>query len=243
MSDLHLTSNRTTLWGADTHAHFKRAIESIRKLDNIDCIIVSGDIAHDGNKDIYEYVDNELKKIGAPTFWCPGNHDDINAFYRHVEKSSSIIVSPTVINGFLIIPLNSVAQDEKRPDQNRARGVLDSATLTELEILLSSTNLACIIFFHHPSIEPGGWLSEKILINREEFNLLVSKYANVRLVLYGHIHYHTQFFQHNSHFISSPAIGYAFNKELPKFKIAEGEEGYTIIELNDKEINIDIKRI
>ena len=58
------------------------------------------------------------------------------------------------------------------------------------DILKSEKCYPVIIAMHHPCFEPGGWLSEKILKNRELFNNIVTKYG-VACVIYGHIHSYT----------------------------------------------------
>jgi hypothetical protein len=37
---------------------------------------------------------------------------------------------------------------------------------------------------------------------------------------------------------SATAIGYAYDKELPKFQIADGKEGFNLIEISNELINI-----
>ena len=60
MSDLHLTSDKHPIWGVDTYEKFTKALNSIGSIPNIDCIVVSGDIADDGNLLTYQYADDML---------------------------------------------------------------------------------------------------------------------------------------------------------------------------------------
>ena len=95
-----------------------------------------------------------------------------------------------------------------------------------------------IIAFHHPPIEPGGWLNRRLLENRDFFTKYISEKNNVKLVLYGHIHYHIQHRIGNTLFSAAPSIGYAFDKDMPKFQIAKGQEGFDIIDIHDGSIQI-----
>ena len=44
LSDLHLTSDKSPIWRVNTNAQFIKALEKIRQMSNIDCIIVTGDM-------------------------------------------------------------------------------------------------------------------------------------------------------------------------------------------------------
>ena len=77
LSDLHITDNGVEIWGTDVKGHFDRAIELIRQLDDIDGIIVTGDLSNDGSEWSYSYISRSFKKLNIPFYCCPGNHDCI----------------------------------------------------------------------------------------------------------------------------------------------------------------------
>ena len=170
MSDLHLTSDKHPIWGVDTYEHFVKAINSIGCIPNIDCIVVSGDIADDGNLLTYQYADDMLNSLSIPVLWCPGNHDNIETFFDFAESSKSIIKNPI---------LNTVAQDESYPNLNRSRGVLFENDFQYLSNSISGQDNPSILVMHHPSIDPGGWMTNKILKNRELFNDTIQHYRNI----------------------------------------------------------------
>lgn len=243
LSDLHLTNDKKPIWGVDTYAHFQKAINRINEISRIGCIIVCGDIANDGLVETYTYADSAFREIGVPTFWCPGNHDNLKNYYNIGVNSFCGFSGIHEIGGFRIISLCSVTHDEDDPSQNRARGLIKDEDLALLDKTLSGSMMPCIVFLHHPSIEPGGWLSNKILINREELNHVISKHRQVKVVLYGHIHYYTRHQEGSTAYISSPAIGFAFNKDLPKYKIATGEEGFVVLDITESEVRTELVRI
>lgn len=243
LSDLHLTSDKKPIWGVDTYSYFQKAINRLSGVPRIDCIIVCGDIANDGLVETYTYADYEFQKLGIPTFWCPGNHDNLNNYYDFGHKSFSKLSGIYDVGEFRLISLCSVTHDENDPSQNRARGLIKDKDLALLDKNLSESEIPCIVFLHHPSIEPGGWLSNKILINRGELNHVINKHSQVKAVLYGHIHYYMEHNEGSTVYISSPAVGYAFNKDLPKFQIATGEEGFAIIDISESKVNTEIVRI
>ena len=66
MSDLHLTQDGSTIWGEDTREKFIIAIDMIKKMQDIDAILVSGDISNDGSFSSYIFADRYL-----PSFYRP----------------------------------------------------------------------------------------------------------------------------------------------------------------------------
>lgn len=243
LSDLHLTSDKKSIWGVDTYANFKKAISRMKNIPKIDCIIVCGDIANDGMVGTYAYVDSEFRNLGIPTFWCPGNHDNMNQYYDFGQKSFCKLSGIHDVGGFRVISVCSVTHDENNPSQNRARGLIKNEDLKILDRVLSDSEKPCVVFLHHPSIEPGGWLSNKILINKEDFNNVIIKHSQVKAVLYGHIHYYTKHQDGSTVYMSSPAVGFAFNKDLPKYRIAKGEEGFAILDISESKIKTELVRI
>ena len=57
-------------------------------------------------------------------------------------------------------------------------------------------------------------------------------------MIYGHIHYFTEVQQGHIRYSSSTSVGFAFDKNLPKFQIADGLEGVSLIEIKDEIIEI-----
>ena len=132
---------------------------------------------------------------------------------------------------------NSVVSAEDNPDQNKSRGYLSDESLSYVKRELEE-GLPTIIALHHPPLEPGGWLNRRLLENRDEFNQTINSYPNARLVIYGHIHYFTEVQQGHIKYSSSTSVGFAFDKDLPKFQIADGLEGFSLIEINNDIIDI-----
>ena len=226
MSDLHLTKGGCPIWETNTMEHFNKSIEIIRGMHNIDAIVVTGDISDDGSEWTYQYADRLFSSLGIPTYCCPGNHDSLKVMLEVLPESC-------IIRGWNMIMLNSVITDDEVANQNKSRGFLTKSSINHMIQKLEEGH-PTIIALHHPPLEPGGWLNRKLLDNRSDFNEIISQYSNVRLVIYGHIHYYTDVKRGHIRYSSSSAVGFAFDKELPKFQIAKGLEGFSIIDI-DKE--------
>lgn len=233
LSDLHITKDGTEIWGTNTLYHFQRAMQVIATINDIDAIIITGDLSNDGSNWSYSYIHHSLKQLGIPIFCCPGNHDNLENM--KLVNSEFFHVSDYCINidGYDLFIMNSTIS-------GMSRGLLCKDSMSWLEKKISNSSNPAIIAFHHPVVDPGGWLNRKILDNKEEFVKLVSKYSQVKLVLYGHIHYYIKQIVNGIFFCAAPSIGFAFDKELPKFQIAKGQEGFSVISISrDNEINIE----
>lgn len=243
MSDLHLTSDRHQIWGVDTFRHFVKALDRIANITNVDCIVVSGDIADDGDLLTYQYADEMLNTLDVPVLWCPGNHDNINTFFKFGQNSKSIISSPQVIKGFRFVSVNSVAPDDDNPNKNRSKGIIFENDFQKMKIDMQYKGLQTILVMHHPSFDPGGWLANKILKNKEVFMETIQKYEDIFLILCGHIHYYMRYEMIDKTFISAPSVGFAFNKDLPQFEIDNGNEGFLIIDIENRHITIEAVKL
>ena len=239
MSDLHLTKDGCPIWETNTMEHFNRSIDVIRGMKDIDAIVVTGDISNDGSEWTYKYADRLFSSFGIPTFCCPGNHDSMKVMLEEYNPSFfKVLPQSCIIDGWNLILLNSVIQDDEDPNQNKARGFLSEASLNYM-IQKLEEGFPSIIALHHPPLEPGGWLNRKLLDNRDDFNKIISLYDNVKLVIYGHIHYFTNVLKGHVRYCSSSSVGFAFDKDLPKFQIADGYEGINLIEIINDSITIN----
>lgn len=228
ISDIHLTANGHEIWGVNTLDHFCTAIERMKDIDDIDGIFVSGDLSDDGSLWTYKYIDRAFSAIGIPTFCCPGNHDNMDEFYNGYIPSFYSICDIVELCGWNFIMLNSAVRD-------MSRGVFCPEKLINL---IQGCKGKVAVVLHHPPIEQEGWLNQKLLENRDEFNDIIQQSKNVRIVLYGHTHYHTKRIINGIVYSSAPSVGFAFNPYLRKFEIANGEEGFCIIETKDDSVVI-----
>ena len=238
MSDLHLTKDGGPIWETNTMEHFNQSIDIIRGLQKIDAILVTGDVSDDGSEWTYQYADRLFSTLGIPTLCCPGNHDSLKMMLEEYKPSFCKFLPPSsIIDGWKIVMLNSVIPADENPDQNKARGFLSDESLNYV-IQELEEGLPTIIALHHPPLEPGGWLNRRLLENRDEFNQTINRYPNARLVIYGHIHYFSDVQKGHIRYSSSTSVGFAFDKDLPKFQIADGLEGFSLIEINNDIIDI-----
>ena len=144
-----------------------------------------------------------------------------------------------LLGGWRFYFVNSVAKDNDDPNSNRSKGIVTMNVRNELDGLLSKNPEPSIVVLHHPSLEIGGWQDNKILKDRETFREMLCRHKNVKLVLSGHVH--TFFVKRDKNILYSTAssIGFAFSTKLPKYEIKQGQECFSCISLNKKDIFIE----
>ncbi len=236
LSDLHITEFGLPIWDTDTKAHFDIAIGIIKQIPSLDAIIVSGDVADKGSQWAYNYVRNSFDSLGILTLFVPGNHDNTRIFKDIMNSKWCYTYKSIELPNWKFISLSSVMPDQNNSDSNMSRGYLSDEEISMLKKELNTENHICIIL-HHPPIEQEGWLNRKLLENRSQFNNIIRNHDNVKLVIYGHTHYHSIQKIEGITYICSPAVGFAFNKDLPKFQIDKDAEALLLIEINDLDIN------
>ena len=92
LCDLHLPTNKEVL----QYKVLDWAIDNI-KTTKPDCIIFAGDVACDGNIDVYRWFLAKMQEIGIPYIYIPGNSDLRNPEYKDdIAKMAS--ATKTVIN-------------------------------------------------------------------------------------------------------------------------------------------------
>lgn len=229
ISDIHLTENGREIWGVNTLDHFHRSIQKIKELKDVNGIVVSGDLSDDGSQWTYKYIDRTFAEVGIPTFCCPGNHDNLDEFYHGYKPSFYKNSEIFELYGWTFIMLNSAVT-------GMSRGFFNPDTLSRL--IQQSSGLVAVVL-HHPPIEQEGWLNRKLLENRNVFNEIIRKAQNVKLVLYGHTHYHAENVVNGIIYSSASSTGFAFHPYLPKFEIAHAKEGFSVITLEGNNINIE----
>jgi len=161
---------------ADSHYNYHEldeALVNINKIDNIDFVIVNGDIADHGYLKEYELFHEKMKRLNIPYLTVIGNHDyrsngiDIyKEMYGEPNKSF-------VFNNKLFILFDDIFwESNKNPDMD----------WLEKELQKSDQYENCFVFAHIPPY------SDQFTEQKEnDYEQFMDKY-NVDLSIHGHIH-------------------------------------------------------
>jgi len=235
ITDIHLLANKAdTIFGINTYCSLKKIVEAIRFMADIDCIIITGDIANNGEYDAYIAVDELFMPFDFPIFWLQGNHDFSEVMLQVSSKIKIRADKSFKIGTTKFILLQTIMRDEDNLSLNKGRGYLFDYELLFLKRELDEDNFDhCVIAMHHPPILSNSWTDRRILDNRIEFANLIERYSKVRLVLYGHQHIAQITKINGITYITSPPSSFHYNPNGELFSMIQEKKGFGVIEINN----------
>lgn len=154
--------------------------------ENLDFVLISGDLTHDGCKDDYRLFRNIIeKKLHCPVFVALGNHDSPEPFrqgYLNESGCGKPYYDTGTIKGYRIIILDSSAGKEDS-------GSIDKEQLEWLRgVLKAPSENGSILVLHHPPVfELKEGMLRFGLKNPGELLSCVQN-SDVRAVFSGHTH-------------------------------------------------------
>lgn len=235
---LHATSDGTLL-GMNTENSLKLILDRVQaEVPEIDLILATGDIAQDSSVQAYKNFLEFLSPFTAPMRWIPGNHDSrANMAEALGDKDHSEPV--VVMDDWVIILLDSVVPE-------RVYGFLDDDQLELLDKTLNehSNKHALVTFHHHPVSMESRWIDQIGVRNREKLQELVTKHANVKAVVCGHVHQDSDQIIDGMRYISTPSTCVQFMPKSQDFGIDSLGPGYRTLTLHpDGQIDTTVSRI
>jgi len=191
LSDPHLRPKGVPYQGmVDSNAMFEAAIAQVNALlPAPDLVIVSGDIAEEGQPSEYGLARELLARLRQPWLAIPGNHDEREAFRRAFADYG--FVSP---NGPLHVsagghgPLRVLGLDITVPGLHH--GDFDDAAALWLEKeLAAEPHRPTLVMMHQPPFACGiPYVDDYWCRNGERLAALIARFPNVERVACGHVH-------------------------------------------------------
>ncbi len=195
LSDLHFNTSPGEYDWRDTGDTFA-AVAAHAMAEPPDMVVVTGDIANQGNPAEYEMAGAALADLGVPVYCLPGNHDSVDSLHAHLPRPG-ITVQPTLrVRDWLFLFGDSnaggVTFDERRgwidtPDRiHKAKGSLTSHELSWLERQLDAASADhAMLWIHHP---PGSAKYFEEPGYDDQIRGLAEGAPGLRAVAAGHAH-------------------------------------------------------
>jgi Icc protein len=183
VTDCHLPSDPQQRYrGIDPHKNLKALLKKVRAIKP-DLLLATGDLSEDGGRPSYLALQKYFKPLHIPVLALPGNHDDPALLADIFPGSPVHSIAVSEHGPWQIIRLNSCLA-------GRPEGVLSEVSLTMLEHFLNHHQHApLLIAVHHQPITIGSpWIDKYPLTETQAFLRLVDKHANVKAVVWGHVH-------------------------------------------------------
>ena len=204
-----------------------------------DAIVVTGDIVHDESRVGYLRFRKILESLGPPVFCVPGNHDDPEVLAECLVTPRVQVCGDTQLGTWRVILLSTFGEGE-------VAGALGSAELARLEATLEEyPGEHTLICMHHPPVPMGSaWLDTPGLRGAGEFVQLVRRHAQVRAVLWGHVHQASDRHVDGVRFMSTPSTCAQFRPHSDEFSVDGLTPGMRWLMLNpDGSLTTEVVRI
>ncbi|WP_064616002.1 3',5'-cyclic-AMP phosphodiesterase [Pseudomonas sp. GR 6-02] len=240
LSDSHLFAEAdATLLGMNTRDSLQQVIELVLKQQpQIDLMIATGDLSQDGTLESYQLFRDLTRQIDAPARWIPGNHDEPRIM-AEAAVHSALLESVVDIGNWRVTLLDSAVPGS-------VPGYLQDEQLQLLVRSLSEApqrhHLVC--FHHHPVSIGCAWMEPIGLRNPEALFAVLDRFAQVRAVLWGHVHQEIDQERNGVRLIASPSTCIQFEPGSDDFKVSEQAPGYRWLRLlPDGQLETGVERV
>jgi len=203
LSDTHVTASGFDEDGVNALASLDRILHDCRRLESLDLVVVTGDIADDGSAEGCRLVRDRVGAFaaarGIPHIYTTGNHDRRPGFIEalgtgHLRPDGTDVgqtldgcgdqrAAVSDVGGLRVITLDSLVP-------GFAHGVVGDAQLEALaELLKHPAPAGTILALHHPPIHvpTAPWMVQAGLHNRDALRRVIEG-SDVVAVLCGHFH-------------------------------------------------------
>ena len=233
----------TVLQITDTHIHdqqdvsfkntrpdfsLQKIIQHVKKnLSNIDYLVVTGDLTHDGTDAACIRLRNLLKQFACPVYVTLGNHDSTDIIQRHLLDVHISMPDKIETNYWQLLFADSHIE-------NQPAGLITDHSLEKLSQQLQQCDKPALLFTHHPPVNINcAWLDKIGMKNGEQVLQQLSIYKNLHALAFGHIHqiWHSQY-QHID-ILGTPSSCVQFKADSDEFALEDDLPGYRVFHLHD----------
>jgi len=235
ITDVHLRAGEgSTLLGVDTWDTLLAVLEQALSEASPDALLVTGDVAHDPQPEVYARFDALLgERLSCPRMVLPGNHDVLGHMVRGPESEQ------LSLPGWTIVALDSHVDEQVGAEVDAAEfeRLKESCAAAEGDHLLVAT--------HHPPVPVGcPWLDkDRIKIGPELLEWL-SEHSRVRAMVFGHAHQRFEASHRHISLLGTPATCFQFAPGSASFAVNDERPGYRWLELgSDGEVCSTVRRV
>ena len=200
---------------ADADRHFPRA----------DGILLTGDLVQDDPRG-YGWIRRLFGESRIPVLCLAGNHDLPDHMRDALHGAPFQVGGEALFGRWLIVLLDTWVE-------NSAGGRIGPRQLAHLSKVLQThrNHHVLVCLHHHPIDMRSEWLDRVGLEDAEQFLQVVRQNANVRGVLWGHVHQSLDRFVNGVRFMASPSTCAQFMPGSDDFALDSRPPGYRVLEL------------
>ncbi|MEO0947169.1 MAG: 3',5'-cyclic-AMP phosphodiesterase [Cyanobacteria bacterium J06641_5] len=241
ITDTHLlAASEGALLGVPTTESCATILERVQSLDcQPDLLLMTGDLSQDETPASYERLAAKIGVLGIPAYWLPGNHD----CWQLMEK---ILCEPPISTAkvFQKGGWQFILLDSSVPGQ--VHGCLSDLSLQWLDDQLQlQPDLPTLVSLHHPPFKiDSAWIDQSRLKNPEDLFAVLDRYAQVRLVVFGHIHQDFARERRGVRYLASPSTCVQFKPKSRRFCLDDLAPGFRLLSLHaDGSVETCVERV
>lgn len=230
LTDTHLFANPDgKLYSINTREKLVEVIHHAKKtLDQVDVVILTGDLVHDESRVGYAVLNSMLSKFDCPKYYLPGNHDDPVLMNEMLESCANDNLVSIMSGAWSIVLLDSSVR-------GKVEGAITDDMLARVEkYLIDNTEKYILVALHHHIIDVGSpWLDALNLHNHTQLTGMLEKFPNVKLVINGHVHQEIDTLRNGIQYLGTPATCFQFAIKSENGGIDDRPPAYRHIVLHD----------
>lgn len=227
ITDPHLYGSSTgALRGVVTDASLHQVLdEAYASVPDFEALLVTGDLVQDDPSGYLRFR-SIFGSSRKPVLCIPGNHDEPAVMRRSLAGAPFQICGSFSAGGWQLVMLDSC-------DPGHVGGRLTSQELERLDRALASSPAHAMVCLHHHPVEMGSrWIDTIGLANREEFWRVIDAHANVRAVVWGHVHQEYEGTRGTVRLFATPSTGAQFLPKSERYAVDTRPPAYRPFELH-----------
>jgi Icc protein len=238
VTDTHLTGTPDgELLGMNTARSARAVIDTAKRSGNIDCFLVTGDIAADEQPTAYAQLEEMLGQ-DTLSLWLPGNHDDIRSNLEPLEPH---------LKRRLRTPNWDVVMLETQV-QGEVGGALNASELAALAAAIdeaAAENKYLLVATHHPLRSMNSaWLDEQSVRNADEALNMLAPRAKRVVMISGHVHQESDAVISGIRMLTTPSTCVQFAPKSEDFALDDRPPGYRSLRLYaDGSVQTEVVRV
>lgn len=197
-----------------------------------DLLLLTGDISQDETSASYEYARLSLAPLQIPTYWLPGNHDQNPETLQQLNGATVRPDKTFVQGGWRFVLLDTTLSQQPH-------GQISTDQLQWLEQQLNQQSdqpaqpdLPTLVALHHHPLPCGlTYMDSMALTNAADLFAVLDRFAQVKLVIYGHIHQEFQAQRQGVTYYGTPATCIQLKPQQAQIELDDRPPGYRLLRL------------
>jgi len=241
-SDTHLFADGDgRMKGVKTAVTLEAVVDLAKSVEHeVDYVLVTGDISQDCTPASYELAAEIFSRLGRPAYTLPGNHDEDIPLKQSPLMSGLFNAENHFLAGdWIVILLDSVIH-------GMIAGRLSHDELVRLDNLLKKhADKHALVCLHHNPVNMRPDREDPVMLkNPDDFFAVIDSHANVRAVIWGHVHQEHFEERRGVRLMACPSTCIQFKPTSTGVTIDEQTPGYRRIVLNaDGSVTTKVMRL